>query len=284
MRNLFRANQKPLIIAHRGASGLAPENTLAAFKLACAMGATGIELDVHLSADGKPVVIHDRSLNRTTGARGAVARFTATQLRQLDAGSWFTRQLGFKPRTRKSVEIAWNHYNGKLDFSGEGVPTLEEVFRLFATTQLQRYYVEIKGETPTKKDLLKATLALVQQFKLEDFVTLLSFDHRIIAEAKRLAPRVRTAATFAIIVNTIARQRSIIEAVKRANADEAALHFGLATRRVVKALQEQGIAVSVWTANHKIVLRRMASSGVDAIMTNYPNRLLEILSQPFEMR
>jgi glycerophosphoryl diester phosphodiesterase len=276
MQNLFRANEKPFIIAHRGASGLAPENTLAAFNLAMMMGATGIELDVQLSADGKPVVFHDRRLNRTTNARGAVSRFTAAQLRQLDAGSWFTRQLAFKPRTRKAVETTLSKYNGKLDFSGEGVPTLEEVFRRLASAKLQRLYVEIKGDTPTKKDLLKETLALVQLFKLEASVTLLSFDHQIIAEAKKLAPQVRTAATFAMIVNTIATQRSIIKVVKQANADEAALQFGLATRRMVEALHKNDIAVSVWTANNKIILRRLISSGVDAIMTNYPNRLLEV--------
>lgn len=284
MPRYLAANHQPIIIAHRGASGLAPENTLAAFKLANAMGAAGIELDVQLSADGKPVVIHDRRLNRTTNARGPVSAFTAAQLKRLDAGSWFARQLAFKPRTRKRVETALTTGNGKLDFSAEGVPTLEEVFRVLVPAKLQRVYVEIKGEAATKKVLLKETLALVRLFRLEDSVTVLSFDHQIIAEAKRLAPRLRAATTFALRVNTLATQRFIIKAVKQANADEAALHFGLATRRMVDALHKEGIAVSVWTANNRIVLRRMVSSGVDAIMTNYPNRLLEILSNPMDQR
>src|ERR1044072_3462497 len=164
----FVADQPPLVIAHRGASGLAPENTLTAFKLAAAMGAAGIELDVHLSADGQPVVIHDHRVNRTTNKRGAVAGFTAAQLRHLDAGSWFGRQLAFKPRTRKTIETTLNQYQHKLDFSGEGIPTLEEVFRALAPAPLERLYLEIKGEAASKKVLLKEMLALVGSFKLEE--------------------------------------------------------------------------------------------------------------------
>jgi glycerophosphoryl diester phosphodiesterase len=277
MDNPIGANHQPLIIAHRGASGLAPENTLAAFKLAAAMGATGVELDVQLSADGQPVVIHDPRVNRTTNARGAVGEFTAAQLQQLDAGSWFARQLAFKPRTRKTIEVTLNHYQHPFDFSVERVLTLEEVFRELASSSFTRLYVEIKGLAQTKKALLDKTLALVHQCRLEKSVTLLSFDHRIIGEAKRLAPQIRTATTFAMTVNRLPTQRSIIKAVKEANADEAALHFGLATRRIVEALQQNGIAVSVWTANSKLVMRRLVSRGVDAIMTNFPNRLFEVL-------
>src|SRR5436190_20563712 len=85
--------RKPLVIAHRGASGFAPENTLAAFKFALALGADGVELDVQLSADGHPVVIHDSRVNRTTNGTGAVSRLTLDQLQSLDAGSWFDRRV-----------------------------------------------------------------------------------------------------------------------------------------------------------------------------------------------
>ena len=94
------ATASPLIIAHRGASGLAPENTMAAFRLAVAMGADGFELDVQLSADGQPVVIHDARLNRTTDRMGAVAALTAAELAACDAGAWFARRLTRRPRIR----------------------------------------------------------------------------------------------------------------------------------------------------------------------------------------
>jgi glycerophosphoryl diester phosphodiesterase len=281
----------PLVIAHRGASGLAPENTLAAFKLAVAMGAAGIELDVHLSADGFPVVIHDRRINRTTNGVGQVHNFKAAELQKLDAGSWFARRVAFRPRIRKQLEQAVKEntdifalpdqgakakQNFKIDFSGEGVPSLQEVFALLAPAKLSRIYVELKGEGSRKNALLDATLALVSRFKLQESVTLLSFDHQIIAAAKKLAPEVRTAATLPATPNALLTSRSIIQSVERASADEAALHYTLATRRTVAALHKRGLGVSVWTANNKLLMRRLIAGGVDAIMTNFPHRLVEL--------
>src|SRR5215212_8361264 len=95
-----KLNHRPLVIAHRGASGLAPENTLAAFKLAMALGADGVEMDVQLSADNRAVVIHDARVNRTTNAAGFVENFTADHLAGMDAGAWFDRRLALRPRIR----------------------------------------------------------------------------------------------------------------------------------------------------------------------------------------
>jgi glycerophosphoryl diester phosphodiesterase len=282
--------RRPLVIGHRGASGLAPENTLAAFQLAIAMHADGIELDVHLSVDGTPLVIHDSRINRTTNGTGQVAKRQAADFQTLDAGSWFTRRLAIRPRTRKMIEGVMTSQNDwhrrspgilndnlKIDYSDERVPTLEEVFALLAPSELERIYVELKGERSRKTALLEATLALIQQFGLQDRVTLLSFDHQIIGEARRLAPEIRTAATFPAAKNALATSRSIIQALDGVGADEAALHFGLATRRCVAALHRHGYAVSVWTANRKLVMRKLIANGVDAIMTNFPNRLIDVL-------
>lgn len=290
MRNsLFRKKKlslhKPLVIAHRGASGLMPENTLAAFKLALAMQAEGIELDVHLAADGKPVVIHDQRVNRTTNAAGRVTTFTSEQLHNLDAGSWFLRKLALRPRRLRRVAEAVARYNeatgiakiGGLDFSDEAPPMLAEVFTLLAPENPKRIYVELKGEAAKKAALLEATVAQVRAFQLEQQVTLLSFDHMIIREAKTIAPEIRTAATFPATRNALATSRAIIKTIRQARADEAALHFGLVSRRLVTALHEEKIDVSVWTVNRKVIMRRMIQCGVDAIMTNFPNDLLDVL-------
>ena len=121
-------------------------------------------------------------------------------------------------------------------------------------------------------------LALIGEQRVERAVTLLSFDHEIIRRVKVAAPRLRTAATFAIPGRGDLTARAIISAVERASADEAALHYGLATRRTVAALHERGISVAVWTANSKVIMRRLLAVGVDAIMTNYPNRLAAVLA------
>ena len=276
----------PLIIAHRGASGLAPENTLVAFRLALAMGADGIELDINLSSDGTPVVIHDRRLNRTTNRAALVSGCSAAELNRLDAGSWFVRRLAFRPRARKRVEQALARYRetatemtgNALDFSDQAVPTLEAVFRALAPTRVQRLYVELKGEAATKAEMLSATLALIRRHRLERLVTLLSFDHPLIRQARAAAPEVRAAVTLPAARTALVSARAVAAAVERAAANEAALHYSLASRRVVAALHERGIAVSVWTANNRVVMRRLIANGVDAIMTNYPDRLLGLLA------
>ncbi len=277
-RPAIERNHKPLVIAHRGASGLAPENTLAAFKVAIALGADGIEMDVQLSADNRVIVMHDARVNRTTNATGNIADFTADQIANLDAGAWFDRRLAIRPRLRAMADRAQNSApaNG-LRFSGEPVPTLEAALALMAKASLRRIYIELKGDQKEQQPLLEATVALVREFHIEQSATLLSFDHKIVKQAKQLAPDIRTAATFSIAGRGSVNARSIIDSAARADADEVALHYGLATRRTVEAMHERSFAVSVWTANSNLVMRRLAACGVDSIMTNFPNRLIGVL-------
>lgn len=272
------ADHRPLVIAHRGASGLAPENTSAAFKLAIALGADGVEMDVQISSDNRAVVIHDWRVNRTTDGRGPVSLFTSDQLGKLDAGGWFDRRLIVRPRLRAQLEReARIKINGNPIYAGERVPTLDEVLALLAPANLRRVYIELKSGAATRDALLAEVVRLVRYFRMERAVTLLSFDHEAVREAKLVAPDIRAAATFPITGRALSTARSIITTVESLRADEAALHFGLATRRTVAALHEKGLSVSAWTANGPLVMRRLINSGVDAIMTNFPNRLFTTL-------
>src|SRR5262249_48771642 len=222
---------KPLVIAHRGASGLAPENTIAAFRLAAGIGADGIELDVHLAADGVPVVIHDSRVNRTTSGHGAVSTFTVKQLSKLDAALWFESRLARRPLARSRTLAALGITDrGRRIFADEGVPTLDGALTVLSTLGLSRIYIELKGP-PRKRALLEATLSVVGRHLLEDIVTLLSFDHEIMRDSKALAPSVRTAATFPAPGRRLISTASIIRAAQAASVDEVALHAGLATRR-----------------------------------------------------
>lgn len=275
------ARRRPLVIAHRGASGLAPENTVAAFKLAWALGADGVEMDVQLTADGHPVVIHDSRVNRTTNGAGAVSRLTLDQLQSLDAGSWFERRLGRRPRVRAMVRNLWAEADdASLTFSNQQVPTLEVALSFAAEAGLKRIYVELKGSEATRQALLEAVLSVVRTLAVERSVTLLSFDHAIVRSAKEISGGIRTAATFPARGRRLISTRSIVRAAEHAGVDEVALHFGLATRRAVEAFHEHGLSVSVWTANSKLAMRRLVACDVDAIMTNFPNRLLEVLVSP----
>jgi glycerophosphoryl diester phosphodiesterase len=276
-----RELRSPLVIAHRGASGFAPENTIAAFKLALALGADGVEMDVQLSADGHPVVIHDPTVNRTTSGAGAVSRLTLDELQILDAGSWFERRLTRRPRLRTwARRISVEAGDAFQTFSHERVPPLEVVLSLLAGAGVERIYVELKGSPPTRQALLEAVLSLVRTFRVERAVTLLSFDHAIVRSAKEISGVIRTAATFPARGRRLISTRSIVRAAEHAGVDEVALHFGLATRRAVETFHEHGLSVSIWTANSKLAMRRLVACDVDSIMTNYPNRLREILVSP----
>lgn len=269
----------PLVIAHRGASGLSPENTLAAFRLAVALGADGVEMDVQLTADGRAVVIHDSHVNRTTNGKGPVASFTLERLSELDAGRWFDKKLTLRPGARRTIkrlatENGYNHI-----YSGESVPTLEAVIEALIPAKLERIYIELKCGGIEQRDALVNTVrAIVRRPGLEKMVTLLSFDHEAICTIKRLSPSVRTAATFPVSGRALVPAQTIIKLVEKARADEAALHYSLATRRTVTALHENEIAVSAWTANRPIVMKRLIASGVDAIMTNFPDRLRDVIA------
>lgn len=270
--------QRPLVIAHRGASGLAPENTLAAFRLALALGADGVEMDVQMSADGWPVVIHDARVNRTTDGEGSVSRLTVDQFKRLDAGRWFDRRLSRRPRVRAMAQRIFGQGAATAPrFSGEPVPSLEEALLLLTPAPLKRIYIELKGNPAHNQALLEAVLSLVREFRVDRSVTLLSFDHAIVRRAKELARDIRTAATFPVRGRRLISTRSIIRAAEKAGVDEVALHFGLANKRSVGALHDRGLSVSVWTVNSKIAMRRLAAAGVDAIMTDFPNRLLDFL-------
>jgi glycerophosphoryl diester phosphodiesterase len=268
---------RPLVIAHRGASGLAPENTLAAFKLALALGADGIEMDVQLSADGHPMVIHDRRVNRTTDGTGLVSRLTLAQLQRLDAGSWFNHRLMMRPRTRARVQRTLTNIDDALtNYSGEPLPALEDALALLAPAALKRIYVELKGSRANRQALLDSVISSVREARLDHLVTLLSFDHAVVRCAKDLAPDLRTAAIFPAKWIRPLSMASIIKSAEESRVDEVALAFGLAKARMVDALHERGFSVSIWTVNRTLFMLRAKATGADAIMTNFPDRLRKV--------
>jgi len=161
----FIDRERVLNIAHRGASLAAPPNTLAAFEKAIELGADGVELDVHLSADGVPVVIHDFTVDAITDGSGRVAELTLTQLKQLDAGSSFDPAFG-----------------------GERVPTLEEVLKHIGNRVLLN--IELKTTSLCDKGLEQAVITLVEHHGLIERVLLSSFNPFALRRAKRIAPHI----------------------------------------------------------------------------------------------
>jgi glycerophosphoryl diester phosphodiesterase len=269
------------VIGHRGASALAPENTLAAFRIALALDVDGVEMDVRLSGDSEAVVIHDSRVDRTTDKTGPVTSFTSDELRRLDTGARFNRRMKARPRLRAAARLAAAH-SVAHSVDAVTIPTLNDVLALLAPAGLSRIYVELKPNRNDGVTLLRVTLRAIQRLELTGTSTLLSFDHSLLRLAKQFEPSIRTAASFPASRLAVSTVGSIMRTVESIEAEEAALHFGLAGRRAIAALHEKGVSVSSWTANSPLVMRRLLENGVDAIITNYPDRLHRVLEKHFD--
>lgn len=249
----------PLIIAHRGASAVAPENSLAAFQSAIEAGADGIEFDVRLARDGVPVVFHDSTLKRMARREGRTSDFTAEQLAALDLGAWFNSK--FPARADEK-------------FSGEKVPTLERLFA-FLKGYRGRLYLEMKG-SPAEVSALSETVAgILRRTEFLSQIVAKSFKLEAVEKIKILLPEVATAALFAPKILTVLRKQSrIIERARAHLADELSLHYSLATEKLVRQAAAEKMPTAIWTADHPIWVRRAADIGIHAIITNNPARLL----------
>lgn len=239
----------PALFAHRGASAHAPENTLSAFELALQHGADGIELDTKLTADGVPVVIHDQTVDRTTGATGRVGQLTLKELRALDAGSFF--------------DIA---------FRGEKIPTLEQVFE--AVGQRTIINVELTNYASPKDDLPEKVAALVQKYHLEERILVSSFNPAALRRIHRILPT--------MLLGLLALpglpgffHRSMGSWL----TPHGAIHpeKGDVTPGLVASAHRRGRRVHVWTVNDPGDMQRLCSLGVDGFFTDDPRLARKVL-------
>ena len=247
----------PQVLAHRGASGSAPETTLAAYRLALALKVDFLELDVQMSRDGQLVAIHDTLVDRTTDGKGAVGEMTLEQLRRLDAGSWFNR--AFPDRARP-------------EFAGERIPTLEEIIQL-ARPARAGLYIETKNPELYPADFETKIVDLVRRNHFEKRVVIQSFSARSIEKVKKLAPDVPTA----LLVETL--QEDPVEATLRAGSRELAIKYNLLTPEIAARARGRGLALTVWTVDDEESMRRMIDLGVDRIITNVPERLNHLIGR-----
>lgn len=233
--------------AHRGASAYAPENTLAAFRMALEQGAHGIELDVQLSRDGELVVIHDERVDRTTNGTGWVADHTLAELKRLDAG------------------------RRKRGFARERIPLLAEVFDLVADSDCT-INVELKNSEVAYPGLEDAVLALISEWGVADRVWLSSFNHESLRDLR--------AGGVGMPLGLLT-QDVMVEPWKYASAlGMQAFHpagYAVRDRSVVDESHAAGLAVHVWTVDDPSDLRRLSDWGVDAVFTNKPDVALSVL-------
>ena len=242
----FSRPGRPLVWAHRGASRAAPENTLAAFRLAAKLGADGVELDAQRCATGEVVVLHDESLGRTTGYAALLAETPLSRLRTLDAGARFSDA-----------------------FRGERVPLLEEV--LSGTPASLLVNVELKCDRADDRGLTAAAVAVVREQRAEGRVLFSSFNPLCLFRARRLAPEVPRALLF---------ERDSSFALRHALAAPAlgavALHPEnvLATPAAMRSWRRRGYLVAPWTVDDPDRAQALREAGAAGIITNVPDLML----------
>lgn len=230
-----------LLIAHRGASGYAPENTLAAFRKAVAMGLSFIETDLQLSRDARFVAIHDDAVNRTTNGQGAVHELTLAELRRLDAGSWFGSS-----------------------FTGERIPTLEEILE-FAKRHDVVFYLELKpgGSWGGEHALIGA---LRESGEIARTVVI-SFDSSLVAAVRHAEPTLMTGLLYD------GQLEKPIERALEIGARQLCVRGDLVTPAMIAEAKSHNLQVICWTVNHPAHMRLLANAGVAGIMSDYPDRL-----------
>ena len=224
-----------LKIAHRGASGYAPENTLLSFQKALDMGVDALELDVHLSADGVLVVIHDQTLERTTNGKGLVADFTIFELKKLQ------------------IE---NH---------QSIPALSEVLDLVNKKCL--VHIELKGEN-TAIEVLKLIEKYIEtQNWRYDLFSVSSFDWQLLEEIATLNPKINCG----VLTETTIDEALIF--AKKIKAKSIHPDFKLLTVENTKQIKQAGFKVFAWTVNAPLAIKNMRFLGVDGVFCDYPDRI-----------
>ena len=241
---------RPQIFAHRGAKAVTPENTLPAFAKALEFNVAGVELDAQLSRDGQLVVMHDYTVDKTTNGQGAVNKFTAAELAVLDAGSHFS-----------------------AEFANVGVPTLAAVFDLIGDRC--RVNVEIKSEDPQGGSEVEALVALVQKRGLYDQVIVSSFNPITLIKMRWADPKIQLGLLYYQPLPLFLRQAWFTPIMQ---PEALHPHYSLVNEELVTWAHSRGCAVNVWTVNDLAEAKRLAELGVDAIITDVPDQLLQALA------
>ncbi len=250
-----------LVIAHRGGRSLGPESTLYTFQRAVDLGTDVLEMDLQSTKEGRLVVLHDRSVDRTTEETGPVGNYTLAELKELDAA------------------YRWSPDNGRtypLRNKGVKIPTLKEVFEAFQKTRMN---IEIKD---SKEGAIRSFCGLIRDHNMSYKIMVASFDASVLKEFRSVCPEVATSAGFSEAFLFYYLQKMRLESIY--SPDGQALQIPetrgdrqVVNRRLLEAAHDRNIRVHVWTINDVDSMKRLLEMGVDGIMTDYPDRLIELL-------
>jgi len=263
-REVFKQkNSRPLVFAHRGGGGLIPENTLEAFVYSARMGVDVLELDIHSTADGTLVVMHDAAVDRTTDGRGRVNELTLEAVKKLDAGYLFSPDGGqtFPFRNRKIT-----------------VPTLREIFDALPE---MKFNIEPKQHAPS---IIKPLCALIRERKMVDKIIVGSFNQTTIDDFRRECPEIATSASPSEVTKFLALVKagltdSYSPPMQALQVPKSLGSLQVVSKEFVETAHRRNLKVHVWTINETADIQRLIEMGVDGIMTDYPDKLLTLLGR-----
>ncbi len=237
---------KTIIYAHRGASGTAPENTMAAFRKAVEVGSHGIECDAQMSKDGKLVVCHDELLNRTTNGKGFIKDMNYDAIKALDAGSWFDP-----------------------GFAGERIPLLEELLELVKSSGIY-LNIELKTGVVLYEGIEDRVVEMVRSYGLQEKVILSSFNHYSIYDVKQKYPEILTGALY---MEGLYNPWNYFDTL---GCDCAHPFYLAAQPPIIQGLLQHGYTINAFTIDDPKTAAQLCQLGVEGIITNYPERMLNI--------
>ena len=249
-----------LVIAHRGGRSLGPESTLYTFQRAADFGADVLEMDIQRSKDGKLVVFHDKTVERTTNGIGQVDSFNLVDLKTLDAAyRWLPSYGASFPLRNKGIKI----------------PTLSEVFKAFPRMRMN---IEIKDPRQTT---IQSLCRLIRDYNMSEKVIVASYDSGALREFRSKCPGVATSAGTSEAILFYCLQKMHLESAYSPGTQvmqvpETIGDLQIVNRRFLDAAHARNMKVHVWTVNDKKSMKRLLELGVDGIMTDYPNRLLPL--------
>ena len=276
--------RRPLNIAHQGGGLEAPSNTLFAFAGAVDKGSHGLELDIHATADGHLVVLHDATVDRTTGSSGRVDSMTLEQVRRLDAAHWFVPGAGAVHGADPDAYVWRGIATGQrrpppgFDPPDFTIPTLAEVLERFPGTYVN---IDIKNGPPDTAAYEQALVDLLERYTRADDVIVASFLDDAMARFKRLAPRVWTSAGPAATAAfwAAARHGGGADVPGHCALQVPLTHEGVTvvTEDFVRKAHDHGLAVHVWTIDDVPTMRWLLDIGTDGIVTDRPQLLASLL-------
>lgn len=247
-------------IAHRGASGSAPENTLSAFKKALDIGVDAVECDLHGTIDNEIVVIHDATLDRTTNLSGLVREKTLATVKMADAGGWFHPDFGGERIQVDATTVR--------TVAREFVPTLAEALECISGDTIA--VLEIKDPT-----ISEAVVRKVRDMNALDRVVIICFDTSVLQDVRGLEPRIPTGWLIGSPNNGASPAR-LCQRLGKLGCNLLNVHHSLITAEFAFEIRRRGIALWCWTVDDLDRMREMETFGVQGITSNYPERFVMV--------